>query len=278
MRPTRPLRAAPRSRRASPAAGTASGLRKHSSSPVAASAPRLQAAAKPRLAPVSIRLAPGASSRTACDGAVGGGVVDDDQLVCRSRAPSTSAGSVRATASRLSWVTTTTESELRVCGRAPSASPRCRGRSRRSRPARRAACRSRPTCLLDVPPALGPPADVRGDDHVVVVGAEHLLRRGLEVVEVAQQAGEEVAEALGPEEGPAPWQRPTGLISPSGATTRSRPRCRPRPTRPRPPESRRRCPAPSAHLHSTPEPTHNPHAASIRSRRPDSNRRPLHYE
>ena len=68
-------------RGAKPCETTASGLRNSSSSPDARAAPALHPAAKPRLAPGSIRAGAGSELANRLGGPVGGRVVDDDQLV-----------------------------------------------------------------------------------------------------------------------------------------------------------------------------------------------------
>ncbi len=96
-----------------PGAGTASGFSRQSSSPVAVSAPRLQAAQKPRFSPVSITFAPGASS------AATSALRSTDPLSTTiSSSPSRScaprAGRVAPRASAELKLTITTESELTV--------------------------------------------------------------------------------------------------------------------------------------------------------------------
>jgi hypothetical protein len=91
-----------------PGATTASGFRNSSSRPDESAAPRFDAAANPRFSPASIRVAPGAASRIAAS------VSAPDALSTTiSSSPlrswSASARSVGPTASRWSWVTTTTE-------------------------------------------------------------------------------------------------------------------------------------------------------------------------
>ena len=116
------------------------------------------------------------------------------------------------------------------------------------RPGRRAACRPRPTCPRPCRPPLSRPLTFAMTITWSSSAPSTFSGVALNSSKLLAEPGKEVAEALGPEEGPAPWQRSSGpVISPAGATTRSPHRCRRGRTRPTPPGPRRRCPAPSVH-------------------------------
>src|SRR5919197_435603 len=186
-----------------PGSGLASGLRKRRSAPLLAAAPRLDAVPNPRLAPVSITLAAGASSRTAS------AVPSSDAL---STTISSSAGSscaasgasARSTAARLWWVTTTTETELSAASALapePALADRLEdpgGVWESLAPGHLPVAEAiEPDDAGVEPPALAPAGEVDDDHHVLVVGAEDHLRLRLELREAGEQLIEDPAEAVG---------------------------------------------------------------------------------
>ncbi len=130
------------------------------------------------------------------------------------------AGSVRATASRLSCVTTTTESELRSS--TVERLQHRRGverRSRRSRPARRAACRSRPTFSSTVPPALVRPRTLAVTITWSSSAPSTFSGVALRSLKCPSRPVRKSRKPSGPRKVPPHGRTDGALISPSGATT-----------------------------------------------------------
>src|SRR6188508_727982 len=125
-----------------------------------------------------------------------------------SRSCAASGGSPWPTASRASWVTMTTETRLRLPGSAEGLEdPRRVAPGLGVRDLAVAELVDPDGGALDVCAALASALGPRDHDHMVVVGAEDLLRRGAELLEVLAEPGEEVSKAVRAAVGAAPGER-----------------------------------------------------------------------